>query len=63
MSVFNHDAWSGRIKHLVNEILEIERRLNSTVILASPFNFGLHNLDYTRMEDTSEYAKKGSIGC
>lgn len=59
VSVFNHDAWSGRIKHLVNEILEIERRLTSTVNPASPFNFGLHNLDYTRIEDTSEYAKKG----
>jgi type III restriction enzyme len=59
VSVFNHDAWSGRIKHLVNEILEIERRLASTVNPASPHNFELHNLDYTRVEDTTEYAKKG----
>ena len=59
VSVFNHDAWSGRIKHLVNEILEIERRLTSTVNPASPHNFELHNLDYTRTEDTTEYAKKG----
>jgi type III restriction enzyme len=59
VTVFNHDAWSGRIKHLVNEILEIERRLTSTVEPTSPYNFELHNLDYTRAEDTSEYAKKG----
>jgi type III restriction enzyme len=59
VSVFNHDAWSGRIKHLVNEILEIERRLTSTVAPDSPYNFDLHNLDYTRIEDASEYAKKG----
>jgi type III restriction enzyme len=59
VSVFNHDAWSGRIKHLVNEILEIERRLTSSVDPNSPHNFDLHNLDYTRIEDTSEYAKKG----
>jgi type III restriction enzyme len=59
VSVFNHDAWSGRIKHLVNEILEIERRLTSTVNPTSPHNFELHNLDYTRIEDTTEYAKKG----
>lgn len=59
VSVFNHDAWSGRIKHLVNEILEIERRLTSTATPASPFNFDLHKLDYTRIEDASEYAKKG----
>jgi len=59
VTVFNHDAWSGRIKHLVNEILEIERRLTSTVSATSPYNFTLNNLDYSRAEDTSEYAKKG----
>lgn len=59
VTVFNHDAWSGRIKHLVNEILEIERRLTSRVDPASKWNFELHNLNYTRDEDTSEYAKKG----
>ena len=30
------------IKHLVNEILEIERRLTSTVDAVSPYNFELH---------------------
>jgi type III restriction enzyme len=59
VTVFNHDAWSGRIKHLVNEVLEIERRLTSTVDPKSAFNFNLHQLDYTRLEDASEYAKKG----
>jgi len=59
VTVFNHDAWSGRIKHLVNEILEIERRLTSTVDPQSPYNFELYDLDYTRAEDASEYAKKG----
>ena len=60
VTVFNHDSWSGRIKHLVNEILEVERRLTSKVITDSAFNFDLHNLDYTRIEDVSEHAKKGS---
>jgi type III restriction enzyme len=59
VTVFNHDSWSNRIKHLVNEILEIERRLTSTVNQASPHNFELHNLDYTREEDVTTYAKKG----
>lgn len=59
VTVFNHDAWSGRIKHLVNEILEIERRLTSTVDPKSAFNFELHHLDYTRSEDITEYTKKG----
>lgn len=59
VTVFNHDAWSGRIRHLVNEILEIERRLTSEVIPDSPYHFNLHNLRYDRNPDTSEYAKKG----
>lgn len=59
VTVFNHDAWSGRIKHLVNEVLEIERRLTCRVIAGSDFNFDLHQLDYTRIEDVSEYAKTG----
>jgi type III restriction enzyme len=59
VTVFNHDSWSNRIKHLVNEILEIERRLTSTINPASPYNFVLHNLDYTRDEDISTYTKKG----
>ena len=59
VTIFNHDAWSGRIKHLVNEVLEIERRLASRVDPTSSFNFELHHLDYTRSEDATEYAKKG----
>ncbi len=59
VTIFNHDAWSGRIRHLVNEILEIERRLSSSVLETSNFHFELYNLDYTRDRDTSEYAKKG----
>ena len=29
--VFNHDSWSKNIKSLVNEVLEIETRIISTV--------------------------------
>lgn len=59
VTIFNHDAWSGRIKHLVNEVLEIERRITCKVDPESEFNFDLHHLDYTRSEDVTEYAKKG----
>lgn len=59
VTVFNHDAWSDRIRHLVNEILEIERRLSSSVIESSPHHFDLYNLNYDRDEDTSEFTKKG----
>jgi type III restriction enzyme len=59
VTVFNHDAWSLRIRHLVNEILEIERRLTSSIVPSSPFHFDLHNLDYTREEEISEHEKRG----
>lgn len=59
VTVFNHDAWAGRIRHLVDEILEMENRLSSSVIEDSPYNFELYNLDYTRETDTSHFTKKG----
>ena len=59
VTVFNHDAWSGRIRHLVNEILELERRLSSSVIESSPHHFELLNLDYTRDEEASEHEMTG----
>lgn len=59
VTVFNHDAWSMRIRHLVNEILEIERRLTSSILPSSLFHFDLHNLDYIREEQISEHEKRG----
>lgn len=59
VTVFNHDAWAVRIKHLVDEILEIERRLWSRILDDSPYHFNLHNLDYTRETDTAHFTKKG----
>ena len=59
VTVFNHDSWSARIKQIVDEILEIERRITSIVNPKSPFNFTLHNLNYTRDTDTTTFTKKG----
>ena len=50
VTVFNHDAWAARIRHLVNEILEREKRLSSHVVEESPYHFDLHNIDYTLQE-------------
>jgi type III restriction enzyme len=59
VTVFNHDAWANRIRHLVDEILEMENRLSSSILEDSPYHFDLHNLDYTRETDTSHFTKKG----
>lgn len=56
VSVFNHESWSGSIKALVNEILEIERRLGTCVLPDSPFHFELGHIDYTR--DVSKVTSK-----
>lgn len=59
VTVFNHDKWAGRIKHLVNEILEIEKRLSSHIIEGSPHHFELHNIDYTLQETSVKVPMTG----
>lgn len=57
--VFNHDAWASRIKNLVNEVLDIEKRLSAQVILDSPFHFDLQNIDYTLKPTSIKKPMKG----
>ena len=54
--VFNHDAWSARIKHLVDEVLEIESRLYSEIVPKPvDYNFDLANIDYTKTQQAEEH--------
>lgn len=51
--VFNHDSWSKNIKSLVNEVLEIETRIISTVKYIgerNKYNFTVKNLAYDKKE-------------
>ncbi len=54
VTVFNHDSWSSKIKTLVDEILEQEVRITSSVLKsgarADNFHFTLYNIDYERIE-------------
>jgi type III restriction enzyme len=52
VTVFNHDAWAGRIRHLVNEMLEVEKRITTEVIADHPLHFTLQNIHY-RLEAIS----------
>ena len=48
--VFNHKAWSGKIKKLVNEVLEVEARVSSDVLASgerSKYHFTVRNIDYS----------------
>lgn len=56
VTVFNHDRWATNIQHLVNEVLEIERRLCSYPIdKAKDYNFEVHNIEYEREETEEVY--------
>lgn len=53
VTVFNHDSWSKNIKSLVNEVLEIETRIISTVKYngdRNKYNFVVKNLSYDKEE-------------
>jgi type III restriction enzyme len=56
--VFNHDAWSRGIKTLVEEVLEIETRIESEIIKSgdrNKYHFDVYNLDYTKEEIEVEH--------
>ena len=53
VTVFNHDSWSKNIKSLVNEVLEIETRIISTVKYTgdrNKYHFSIKNLIYDKEE-------------
>lgn len=63
VTVFNHDNWSKNITALVNEVLEIEKKIVSTVKFVgdrNKYNFELKNLSYERVEEETELDTIGS---
>ena len=56
VTVFNHDAWSANIKHLVDEVIEVEKRINSYPVFGKQvdYNFVLHQIDYSRIQELDE---------
>ena len=60
VTVFNHDKWSGSIKRLVDEVLEIEKRIHSyPVEKKEDYNFDLYQIPYEKaIEETKEYLKE-----
>lgn len=58
VKVFNHDSWSVNIRHLVNEVLEKDRRVTSAVMPSkSKYDFDILNVDYEKAEDVVEVKK------
>lgn len=59
--IFNHDAWSRNIKGLVDEILEIEKKLISNPLQNSErdqYHFEVYNIDYTKNPITKKSKKE-----
>ena len=54
VTVFNHDAWALRIRNLVDEILEIEKRVSSVALPQSDYHFELYNLDYEKNKSSTD---------
>jgi len=62
--VFNHDSWSKNIKGLVEEVLEIETRISSQVLLSgerSKYNFEVYNIDYTKEQKEVPHTQKDEM--
>jgi len=60
VTVFNHDNWSSKIKGLVDEVLEIERRIYSyPVAKVEDYNFVLHHIDYSKEPETEVFQHVG----
>jgi type III restriction enzyme len=60
VTVFNHDAWSSRIKHLVDEVMEVEKRLYSYPVAKSPdYHFTLHHIDYGKAQTVETFEQTG----
>jgi len=64
VKVFNHDAWSRNIKGLVDEILEIEMKLTSSVLKEgerTKYNFALYNINYDKDQQEKEAKKDTEV--
>jgi len=64
VKVFNHDAWSRNIKGLVDEILEIEMKLTSSVLKdgeRAKYNFRLYNINYDKDPQEKEAKKDTEV--
>ena len=65
VTVFNHKAWSGKIKRLVDEVLEIETRIYSEVITSgsrTEYHFSVRNINYsTEQIEIEKSAESGTV--
>lgn len=56
--VFNHEKWAFTVKKLVDEILEIERRISTKVLQESNYHFEILNCEYKKVPIASPQTKQ-----
>lgn len=59
VTVFNHDNWASDIRHLVDEVMEFEKRIPSKPVEGSEFDFDLVNALYEPRAYTETHPKEG----
>ncbi|UKI49541.1 MAG: hypothetical protein L6U99_12970 [Clostridium sp.] len=55
--IFNHAKWSNSVKKLVDEVLEIEKKISNTIIEDSNYHFNFINISYSSNKTTKEIKK------
>jgi type III restriction enzyme len=59
VTIFNHDNWARNIKHLVEEVMEIERRLSFYPITKEKdYNFEVYHIEYKKKEIEGEFPQE-----
>ncbi len=64
VTVFNHDSWTGKIKSLVDEILELEMKLVAQPIEAgerSKYHFTLYNINYDKTQEETPSTRTNTV--
>src|SRR4030042_3914332 len=65
VTIFNHGKWSSSIKHLVNEVLEIEKRIYSYPVKKKEnYHFEFYQIEYKKIEEEATYLQEDPYnGC
>lgn len=60
VTIFNHEKWSSNVESLVNEVLEIRKKITISVNKKSDYNFELLNVKYSSKAKVSNHHKMGT---
>lgn len=59
VTIFNHAKWASGVERLVNEVLEIEKRISTKIIQDTNLHFEILNVDYKKKSRTSKAKMNG----